>query len=434
MRGETVNIFVKNGRKWAILLAGIGLVVVGTTSIYALKLRNAQPTQTENALPAKAEIKAVSALGRIEPQGEVIQLAPSPNIGGAKVAQLLVKEGDRVEKGQIIAILDDLETKQAQVEIAEKEVQVAQANLAIVKAGAKKGEIKAQKATIDRLKAQLAGEIATDRAKIARLKAQLTSEKQEKQATIQRLRAELENAQTEWRRYQQLAADGAISQSNLDQRRLVFDTAQERYDEAKASYQKTVDTLTEEIKEAEAVASQSVNTLERQIEEELAELDRIAEIRDVDVVLAEAEVEKAIASLKQAEADLELTYVKAPLDSQIIDIKTRPGENVNTDEGVVELGDTQQMMVVAEVYESDIGKVKLGQEVVIQSENGAFTEQIRGKVVNIGRQIGKKDVLETDPAADVDARVVEVEIAIDSQDTDKVSNLTYSKVIVKILL
>jgi HlyD family secretion protein len=431
---ETINIFAKSGRKWAIALAGIGLVVVGATSIYALKLSNSPVTHTEVAPPPQAEIKAVSALGRIEPQGEVIELAPSPNMGGAKVAELSVKEGDRVKKGQIIAILDDYEKKQAEVERAEKEVKVAQANLAIVKAGAKQGEIKAQKATIARLKAHLEGEITTDKAKIARLKAQLTTEKQEKQAIIQRLQAELENARTEWHRYQQLATEGAISQSDLDQRRLVFDTAQQRYDEAQASYQKTVNTLSEEIKEAKAVASQSVSTLERQIEEAMAELDRIAEIRDVDVALAEAEVERAIASRQQAKADLELSYIKAPLDSQIIEIKTRPGENVNSDEGVVELGETQNMMVVAEVYESDIGKVKLGQQVVIQSENGAFKGEIRGKVANIGRKIGKNDVLDTDPAADVDARVVEVEIAIDSPDTERVANLTYSQVIVKILL
>lgn len=431
---EIINTFAQNSKKWVWGLAGLGLLTVSLTTIYALKQINNQPSSTSTPLAQKAKIKAVTSLGRIEPSTEVIQLAPSPNIGGAKVAELLVKEGDKVKQGQIIAILDDYQTKKAELERAQKEVKVAQANLAIVKAGAKQGEINAQKATIEKLQAQLEGEIATNNAKIARLQAQLNSEKQEKQARIKRLYAELQNAEVEWKRYENLAADGAISQSNLDQKRLVFDTARESYDEAKASYQKTVNTLAQEIRETKAIASQTVNTLEKEIEEAKAQLDRIAEVRDVDVWQAQAEVERAIAFFKQLKAELELSYIKAPIDSQIIDIKAYPGENIDATQGVVELGNTEEMMVIAEVYESDIKKVQLNQQVLIQSENGAFEGEIKGKVRDIGRQIGKKDVLDTDPAADVDARVVEVKIAVDSQDSAKISNLIYSKVLVKILL
>jgi HlyD family secretion protein len=432
--GETVNTFAQNSKKWAWVWAGIGLATVGLSTIYVLNQRNNQPSTTNTPREQKAEIKAVTALGRIEPQGEVIQLAPTPNLGGAKVTELLVKEGDKVQLGQVIAVLDNHKTKKAELAKAAKEIQVAQANLAIVKAGAKQGEIDAQKATIARIKAQLQGEMATNQAKIARLEAQLASEQEEKLATIQRFKAELANAQIEWQRYENLAADGAISQSDLDQKRLVLDTATERYDEAKASYQKTVTTLSEEIREAQAFTSQTVNTLQQEIIEAEAQLDRIAEVRDVDVFQAEAEVERAIALYKQIENELELTDIKAPIKGQIIKIKAYPGENIDPNEGVVELGNTEQMIVVAEVYESDIKKVKVNQEVIIQSENGAFNGEIKGKVIDVGRQIGKKDVLDTDPAADVDARVVEVKVAINREDNDKIANLIYSKVLVKILL
>lgn len=382
----------------------------------------------------KANIEAVTALGRIEPQGEVIQLAPSPNLGGSKVDKLFVKEGDTVTKGQVIAILDNNAITKAQLERANSEVKVQQANLDIVKAGAKQGEIEAQKATIRRLQAQLDGEIATNDAKIARLQAQLNSETVEKKATIQRVLSELNNGEIEWKRYQNLAADGAISQSVLDEKRLTFDTAKQRYAEAQASYQKTVSTLTQQIRETKAIATQSVNTLEQQIEEARANLDRIAEVREVDVLQAEAKVVQAIAALKETETQLDLTYIKAPMDGQIIDIKAYPGENIDLTQGIVELGNTEKMMVVAEVYESDISKVELNQEVTIISENGAFDRDIKGKVIDIGRQIGKKDVLDTDPASDVDARVVEVKIAVNPEDSSLISNLTYSKVLVKISL
>ena len=48
------------------------------------------------------------------------------------------------------------------------------------------------------------------------------------------------------------------------------------------------------------------------------------------------------------------------------------------------------------------------------------------------KKVGKKDVLNTDPAADIDARVVEVKIALSPEDSNKVSGLTYAKVLVDI--
>ncbi|NEO72416.1 HlyD family efflux transporter periplasmic adaptor subunit, partial [Moorena sp. SIO3H5] len=101
--------------------------------------------------------------------------------------------------------------------------------------------------------------------------------------------------------------------------------------------------------------------------------------------------------------------------------------------GIVELGQTDQMMVVAEVYESDISKVKLGQKVTIISESKAFEGKLNGTIVRIGQQIDKQDVLDTDPAADVDARVVEVDIRLNQEDSKTVTDLTNSQVIVKIV-
>lgn len=433
--GETVQTFTKNNKNWLIALTCIALAVGGGRIIYGIQQSKSSVSEVEMTVVEKAEITAVTALGRIEPDGEIINLAPSPNLGGAKVETLLVKEGDKVKKGDIIAILDNNELKKAEINRVKEEIKVAQAKVAVIQAGAKQGQINAQRATIERLEAQLRGEIAKDNAKIARLKAQLVSERKEKRATIQRFKAELENARVEFRRNQSLASEGAISQSALDQKRLVLDTAQERYDEAQASYQKTVSTINQEIAEANAIALQNVNTLQKQIDEAKARLDEIAEVRDVDVYQAQAEVNMAIASLQQLQKELETTtYIKTFSDGQVIEIKAYPGESIDLAEGIVELANTDQMLVIAEVHESDIGKVKLNQEAIIESENGSFTGQIRGKVIYLNKKINKKDVLDTDPAADVDSRVVEVKIAVDSEDNPKIAQLINSQVIVKILL
>jgi HlyD family secretion protein len=141
-----------------------------------------------------------------------------------------------------------------------------------------------------------------------------------------------------------------------------------------------------------------------------------------------------MAVIKQAEIDLDLTIIKAPIDGTVIDVIAHEGESIDSEDGVVEMGNTGQMQVVAEVYESDISKVKIGQKATIISENNSFPDRITGEVIEISKKIGKKDILETDPAASVDARVVEVKIAVDHQDNALVKNLIYSQVIVEILL
>ena len=90
------------------------------------------------------------------------------------------------------------------------------------------------------------------------------------------------------------------------------------------------------------------------------------------------------------------------------------------------------MVAVAEVYESDVRKLKVGQTATIKSDSGAFSQDLRGTVSYIGLQIGKQDVLNTDPAADSDSRVVEVKIAIDPADSGNVRGLTNSKIAISI--
>ncbi|WP_017292761.1 HlyD family efflux transporter periplasmic adaptor subunit [Geminocystis herdmanii] len=430
---ENTSVFRDNGKKWVIISTVLGIVTLISTTVYFLQKGSFQ-AQPDTPIVEKASITAISALGRIEPQGEIIKVAANPSMSGAKVKSLMVLEGSMVKKGDIIAITSDYDTKKAELNSAQKDLEVAQANLAIIKAGAKEGEINAQKSTIERLNAQLTAQKEVDRAKITRLQAQLVAEKKERQATIERVQAELNNAQSELSRYQELVKEGVISQSDFETRQLTVETTKKRYQESEGSYQKTVTTITEEIREIEALALQNVNTLTKQVKEAEARLEEISEIRKVDVAKAEAEVQKALSMVNQATVELNLTQIKAPNDGQVIDIKAYEGETIDNAEGVIEMANTKQMLIIAEVYESDISKLKLGQKAIIKSENNSFPDSITGNVVHISSKIGKKDVLETDPAASVDARVVEVKIAVNPQDNNIINNLIYSQVLVQILL
>jgi HlyD family secretion protein len=379
-----------------------GLIIVPVLLIMAIALvrlgnrPKSQPSYTSKPVRAKLpEIKKVAALGRIEPQGEIMSLSAPTSLEAAKVEQILVQVGERVKKRQIIAILDGRQRQQATLDEAKTRFRVAQSRLEKVRAGAKPGAIGAREAAIANIEAQLAGEIQTQR------------------ATISRLTAELDNAQTEFQRNQQLFNQGAISVSELDSKKLTFKTAQEQLNEARASLERTERTLNARLAQAQAT------------------LEETAEVRTVDVQIAQAEVNQAQAAVAKAQADMELAYVRAPVDGEILDIHTRPGEALD-EKGIAEIGQTEQMMVVAEIDQNDINQVKIGQKAAITS--GVFPEELHGKVHQVGSLINKNDILDTDPAADEDSRVVEVKILLEAKDSQKVAKLNNLEVDVVIEL
>jgi HlyD family secretion protein len=142
---------------------------------------------------------------------------------------------------------------------------------------------------------------------------------------------------------------------------------------------------------------------------------------------AEVGLRIAEANLDAARARVELTQIRAPIVGQILEIHTRPGERVRAD-GVLEMGDTKNMVAVAEVYETDIGSVVEGQRAIIHSS--ALATPLSGIVGRVGLKVGRMDVLGTDPVAKADARVIEVRIKLDSSET--VARLTNLQVEVEI--
>jgi HlyD family secretion protein len=132
-------------------------------------------------------------------------------------------------------------------------------------------------------------------------------------------------------------------------------------------------------------------------------------------------VDVARAELTAAQATLDHDTVRAPVTAKVVAIHARAGERVGPD-GLVELAQTDAMYAVAQVYETDIGRVKVGQRATMQSP--AVDRELTGRVERIGHKVGKLDVLDSDPVARTDARVVEVHILLDeSQRGADLSNL-----------
>ena len=380
--------------RWSLAVIVAGTASTGAIAFYGISQVRPTTRSAEFVAPAPT-IRQVTALGRIEPATEVIKVSVPATLSNDRVAKLLVQRGDRVETGQVIAIMDSRERLQNASLEAQAQVKVAQTELAKVKAGAKSGEIAAQAAEIVRLQEELKGEIVTQ------------------QATIERWQVEVRTANTDYNRYSSLYQEGAIAASELDRKRLALETAQAQLNEVKAKQDQSVNTLSEQIKQARAT------------------LDKIAEVRPVDVQAAQAEIERASAAGKKAKADLAEAYIRAPIAGRILDIYAKPGEVVG-EKGIAELGQTSQMQVVAEVYQTDIGKIREGQQVIITSES--FPDRLRGTVRLIGLQVIQQEVTSGEPGENLDRKVIEVRIQLNPEDSQQVANLTNLQVQVAIQL
>jgi HlyD family secretion protein len=371
--------FFKSPGKMIAILVGASLGLAGLGIVLAL--RPSAPNSTPQAASSPAaeqptSSNEITALGRLEPEGEVLKVAaPStsgatvPIFGTPRVARLLVQERAQVKANQPIAVLDVYDRLLAAGIQTEAQVREAQTRLTQVRAGAKQADIAAQASAVEA-----------------------------QQSELLRLDAERRKAELELRRYTELQKQGAITQQELDDRSLTY-----------------------------ATTTQSVERAKRQLNQQIATLNSVRQVRPEDVQQAEAQVQVAMAAMQRAKVDLESAVVRSPIEGQVLKIYTRPGEQVGAD-GVAEIGRTDRMYAVAEVYETDIARVRPGQRATVTS--AAFEGEISGTVQQVGLLIRKNDVLNTDPAADTDARVVEVKVRLD--DSRQVSGLTNLQVKVKI--
>ena len=136
------------------------------------------------------------------------------------------------------------------------------------------------------------------------------------------------------------------------------------------------------------------------------------------------------ADKKSIEIDLYNSKLRSPIDGFILSINTRAGERSNS-EGILEIGASQKMQALIEVYESDIDRVFLDQNVELISENGGFEETLKGKVIRINPQVKQRKVLSTDPTGDADARIIKVLVGLDDESISLVKRFAGMKVIAK---
>ncbi len=395
----TVNPLMKpSGARTVVIISAIAVAIAGLASFFALNPPGGnQPkaASSQSASSSKEAVGGIGALGRLEPEGEVFKIAP-PAVGfSSRVAKILVKEGDRVKVGQPIAVMDSFPSLQAAGMQSEAQVREAEARLQQVKAGAKLGDINAQKATV------LQAESNLQRARAEGSAAEL--ELQKTVAGAIKVEAEYKKAEWDFERYSKLFKAGAISEGELKNRELTLITQRQALEQGKQT-----------IAQAQKVVQQRVADAQRAELEVAAasqRLSSVAEVRPTDVKQAEEQVQSAIANVQKAKADFDNAVVKSPIDGQILKLHTKENEAVGTS-GIMEIGRTSQMYAVAEIDENLIGRVKPGQRAIVKSD--AFAGEIIGQVVQIGQRVGKNKITSTDPVDSQDVRVVEVKIKLEN--------------------
>jgi HlyD family secretion protein len=340
--------------RWRRVAAGVAVVAVAAVAVVAWRNRSV-PAPVVTAAPVALN---VHSLGYLEPKSEVIRLAAPSTMEQTRVERLLVAEGDSVRSGDVLAVLDNYQRRSAAVAEAEARVAVEQAKLEQIKAGAKPGDLAAQK------------------------------------AMVSRANSVLNESLIDLKRSERLVSRNAAPAAELDDAKLKVESARE------------------DLKHAEST------------------LESLSEVRTVDVNQQERQITAAEASLAMARAELAMTEVRAPIDGRILKICVRPGERIG-DDGILEIGDTSEMFAVAEVYEADLPRVRLGQPAAVKLFTGAG-EELQGEVAEIGMVVGKKDVLANDPVADTDARVVEVRVRLKPEDARTVERLSNARVEVTI--
>ena len=301
--------------------------------------RGTAATTASAAASAGANPGFICAAGKVEPVSEEIKI-------GSQLAGVLrdvpVREGQRVPKGGVIALLENRDYA--------ARVSEAQATLAI------------RQAELDRV-----------------INGARDQERREASASVEEARAVLANARAEMERRRTLFQSGDISRSEWERAEREYQVAEARVNEA-AQHSSFVD----------------------------------APARSDEKQRAEASVELAKAQLAEAQALLEKTFVRTPFAGTVLKRFRKSGETVSDkgDTPIVSFGDDSRLRVRVDVDETDVARLRMGDAAYFTA--AAFGDRrFTGRVVQIGSELGKKNVETDQPSEKVDTKILETLVELD---------------------
>ena len=240
--------------------------------------------------------------------------------------------------------------------------------------------------------------------------------------------AEIENADI---KAQLGEAEAALLARQNELTRLVTGARPQEIDQARAA-----------LSEAEAAAAEARSNFDRQtalgsrklvsdaaVEQALASRDTTvarralaaaqfalltAPPRREDVGIARANVASARARVDEINAQIEKTVIRSPVNGKVLKLYRRQGETVTNlpPTLIATVGDVTRLRVRADIDQSDIAKLVVGQAVSITAD--AYSgKRFRGVVARIGDQLGHKNFRTNEPEERVDTKVLEVLIDLE---------------------
>jgi HlyD family secretion protein len=312
----------------------------------------------------------VSANGTVSPE-QVVNV--SPKTAGI-LTKLLVKEGDRVTKGQAIAMMDD-STLQGQLKQSRAQLAQQKTNLNKLLNGNRSQEI-----------AQAKAQWSEAQAKLQQLETGNRSEDIEQaQARLRQAQAKWRQAEDDLRRNQSLYSAGAISQQTVNQKRADRDSAKAQVNETQSALDL----------QNRGTRSEEVDQARSQVEQRRQAWDLLKSgARSEDIETAQQQVEAAEGMLQTMQSQINDTVIRAAFDGIVTRKYADPGAFVTpttagssvssaTSSSILSLASTNQ--VVANVSESNISKIQIGQSVTITAD--AYPgKTFKGRVSQIATQ------------------------------------------------
>jgi HlyD family secretion protein len=206
-----------------------------------------------------------------------------------------------------------------------------------------------------------------------------SQERLEASAAVREAAAVVENTRAEMERRRQLFREGVIAREEAERAERAYLVAKARHEAASQRH--------------------------ALVDDEAREEDRAA---------AEADLALARARLAEARARLAKAVVRSPIDGVVLRKHMHAGESVSDQVPlpIVTVADGSVMRVRAEIDETDVGRVRLGQRAYATAD--AFGERkFWGRVVRVGQVLGRKNVRTDEPAERVDTKVLEVLVELE---------------------
>ena len=239
--------------------------------------------------------------------------------------------------------------------------------------------------------------LAIRRAALSQVKVQVAAAEAELRAQIRGAEASLARSERELARVSSLLGTGVSTQAILEEAERAADTARADLDRLRAS---------------------------------MTRYESGPDDQQVDIAVATADLAAAEAAVEQARRDLDRARVLAPQDGAIIEVSARAGERPPAD-GLLWMGDTARMEAELEVFQTMVPRVAVGQSVSLVS--GVLgDEQLTGTVSRIGTLVGRQSVTADDPAANTDARVLLVTVALDEASSLRAASYVNLEVVARI--